>query len=396
MDRRLLVLALGMFALGTDSYVMAGVLPQLARTFDVTIGVAGQMTTVYAVTYALMCPTLAAVAAGIPRKGLLLAGLAVFIVANLLTAGTSNLAIALAARVLAGLGASMFSPTAAGSAAALAPTEKRGAALSVVAAGLAGATALGAPIGTLIGGLGDWRWTMVFVSALASVAGLGVLAMPSNIPLPPKTTLAERLKPLADPRVASTLACTLLLCTGLFSIYTYFTVVFERVVDGSALVLVCLMVLWGACGTLCNLIVGRFIDAIGSRLTMTVLLVDLTVSLASLPWARDHLWSSVIAIAGWGCAAWGTLAPQQHRLVAAAPHSAPVVIGLNTSAIYLGATLGGVVGALAIAGLGTDALAFIAAGLAAFSLVFAEFAARNPPSVVEPDAQKIVDRSNNR
>jgi predicted MFS family arabinose efflux permease len=104
----------------------------------------------------------------------------------------------------------------------------------------------------------------------------------------------------------------------------------------------------------------------------------------------------VIAIAGWGCAAWGTLAPQQHRLVAAAPHSAPVVIGLNTSAIYLGATLGGIVGALAIAGLGTDALAFIAAGLAAFSLVFAEFAARNPPSVVEPDAQRIVDRSNNR
>jgi predicted MFS family arabinose efflux permease len=28
MDRRLLVLAIGMFALGTDSYVVAGVLPE--------------------------------------------------------------------------------------------------------------------------------------------------------------------------------------------------------------------------------------------------------------------------------------------------------------------------------------------------------------------------------
>lgn len=29
MDRRLLVLALGMFALGTDSFVVAGVLPEM-------------------------------------------------------------------------------------------------------------------------------------------------------------------------------------------------------------------------------------------------------------------------------------------------------------------------------------------------------------------------------
>lgn len=48
MDRRLLVLALGMFALGTDSFVMAGILPQISHTFRVPIGASGQMTTVYA------------------------------------------------------------------------------------------------------------------------------------------------------------------------------------------------------------------------------------------------------------------------------------------------------------------------------------------------------------
>ena len=50
MDRRLLVLSIGMFALGTDSFVVAGVLPEIARRFDVGIGVAGQMTTIYSVT----------------------------------------------------------------------------------------------------------------------------------------------------------------------------------------------------------------------------------------------------------------------------------------------------------------------------------------------------------
>jgi predicted MFS family arabinose efflux permease len=38
MDRRLLVLALGMFALGTDSFVVAGVLPEISRHFQISIG----------------------------------------------------------------------------------------------------------------------------------------------------------------------------------------------------------------------------------------------------------------------------------------------------------------------------------------------------------------------
>jgi predicted MFS family arabinose efflux permease len=145
MDRRLLVLALGMFALGTDSFVVAGVLPEIAGGFDVSIGAAGQMTTVYAVTFALLAPVIAALAAHIPRKQLLLAGLCVFVIANLATAVAPTFGVALATRALAGLGAAMFSPTATGSAAMIVPPERTGFALSVVIAGMTVSTALGAP-----------------------------------------------------------------------------------------------------------------------------------------------------------------------------------------------------------------------------------------------------------
>ena len=86
MDRRLLVLALGMFALGTDMFVVAGVLPEISRGFNVSIGAAGQMTTVYAISYALLAPIIATFAAHIPRKRLLLTALGVFVIANLGTA----------------------------------------------------------------------------------------------------------------------------------------------------------------------------------------------------------------------------------------------------------------------------------------------------------------------
>src|SRR5262245_18936048 len=102
MDKRLLVLALGMFAIGTDGFVMAGVLPQLAQSFDVSIGAAGQVTTAYALSFAILAPTVAAIAGNVPRKMLMLLGMAVFVVANLATAAAPNFGFAIAMRVLTG------------------------------------------------------------------------------------------------------------------------------------------------------------------------------------------------------------------------------------------------------------------------------------------------------
>jgi len=169
-----------MFALGTDSFVMAGILPQISHAFGVPIGAAGQMTTIYAITYALAAPTVAAIAAHIPRKTLLLSSLATFVVANLATALAPSFGLALATRVLAGLGAAMFAPTATGAAATMVVPEKRGFALAVVITGMTASTALGTPIGALIGGIGDWRWTMVFVSGLAG--GRRVMCVGAVVP----------------------------------------------------------------------------------------------------------------------------------------------------------------------------------------------------------------------
>jgi predicted MFS family arabinose efflux permease len=374
MDRRLLVLALGMFALGTDSFVVAGVLPQLSQTFDVPIGAAGQMTTVYAITYALMAPTIAALAARVPRKTLLISSLVIFVAANLATAMASNFAIALATRMVAGLGAAMFAPTATGTAAMIVVPEKRGFALSVVIAGLTGATALGSPIGAMIGGLSDWRWTMVFVSALAAASAVGVGAMLSHVPLPPKLTLMQRVAPAADQRVALTLVSTLLYMTGQFIIYTYFTVVFDRVLGGNTLLTGALLVLWGSCGTACNLLVGRLIDSVGSRGAIVSMLSVLAVVLATLHWTGTRLWTAVIALAVWGAVGWGLLAPQQHRLVSIAPQTAPVVLGLNTSFTYLGVTAAGLIGAYGIRTVDGHHLGIVGAVFVVASIVVAELA----------------------
>ncbi len=374
MDKRLLILALGMFALGTDSFVMAGILPEISRSFDVPIGAAGQVTTVYAVTYALLAPTVAAIAAHVPRKRLLLMSLAIFVVANLATAVAPTFGIALATRVLAGLGAAMFAPTATGAAAMMVAPEKRGFALAVVISGLTASTALGTPVGAMIGGFGDWRLTMVFVSALAAVSGIGIWALLADLPLPPVITLGQRVAPIKDSRVALTLLTGLVYQTGHFISYTYFTAVFDRVLAHNSLLIGGMLVLWGASGMVANLVAGRLSDTIGNRKVIVGGLIVLALTMALLPVASAHLWTSAIAVAVWGAVAWGLLAPQQHRLVAAAAHSAPVVLGLNTSGTYLGVTAAGVVGALAIPAVGAYSLGYIGAVFIVAALVLAEMA----------------------
>lgn len=391
MDRRLLVLALGMFALGTDSFVIAGVLPEISRTFHVSIGAAGQLTTAYAITYAIMAPLIAALAAHVPRKRMLLISLGIFGIANAMTAWAPDFGVALASRVLAGIGAAMFAPTATGAAATLVSPERRGRALSIVIAGLTVATALGSPMGAVIGGLGDWRWTMVFVSALAALSALGVWLLLTHVPLPPKITLAQRLSPAADPRVTLTLLCTWLYQSGHFIIYTYFTVVFDRAIGHHALLIGALLVLWGTSGTVSNLIAGRLSDSLGSRKLIVSMLVVLTLVLISVSWAGASLWTTIPLLIVYGAVSWGTLAPQQHRLVAIAPQTAPVVLGLNTSCTYFGVTTAGVVGAIGIHVVGAHRLGYLGAVFVVIALGFAELATwRINVSAKVPLAEDLV------
>ena len=376
MDRRLLVLALGMFALGTDSFVIAGVLPQMAHSFHVGIAAAGQMTTIYALTFAVLAPVIAALASCIPRKQLLLAGLVVFVLANLGTALAPTLSVALTTRALAGLGAAMFSPTATGSAAMIVPRERTGYALAVVVTGLTVSTALGAPIGTIIGGLTDWRWTMVFVAVLAAVSAMGVLAFLSHIPLPPSISLAKRLAPLADARVGFTLGTTFLFYAAAFTVYTYFAAIFGQAIAGNTGVLGGLLVLWGAAGMMSNVLAGRLIDRMGTRKVLNVMLAVVLTDFVLLHGTASHLWTAIAAVFVWGACGSGTVVPLQHRLVSIAPPIAPILLGLNSSAIYLGTTVAGLIGAAGIQTLGAPKLGYIAAAFVAASLIVAECSAR--------------------
>jgi predicted MFS family arabinose efflux permease len=375
-DKRLFVLATGMFAIGTDSFVVAGVLDQVSASFDVSVGLAGQMVTLYALSYALLSPVIATIAAGWPRKRLLLFGLAAFIAGNVLTALAPTIEVALMSRVLAGLGAAMFSPTATAVGASLVPPEQRGRALAIIVAGLSSATALGAPLGTFIGGVLDWRATMWFVAAVGALAALGVAMRLPAIAAAPVVDLARRLEPLADTRVLLTLLTTWLVYSGLFIVYTYIGASFVRATGGDARILAGLLLLWGVAATAGNLAAGSLTDRFGSRGIINVAIGVVALDFALLPWTSARLSTAVPALIAWGLCGWGLFVPQQHRLLSIAPAAAPLLLGLNSSALYVGVSLSGFVGGMVIHWFGSQQLGFVGAFFIVVGLFVAEWAQR--------------------
>ncbi|MGW3248737.1 MFS transporter [Streptomyces sp. NPDC001070] len=375
MYRPLLVLTAALFAIGTDSFVIAGILPEAARSLDVGVGTAGWLITAYAFSYAVLGPVMAALTTRWPRRTLFLTGLGIFVVGNLLTALVPVFGVALAARVLAGLGGAMVSPAAVAAAAALAPPERRGRAIATVMAGLSAATALGAPIGTAIGSLsGDWRATMLFVSALGVLAAAGIALLLPRIPSPPLVPLRARLAPLGDRRIGLTLLTTLLVFTGLYIVYSYIAESLDRATGGSGTTLAVLLFVWGVASTVGTLGSGHLVDRIGARRIINTAIVVCAVNFAVLPWSSAHLATTIGALVVWGICAWGLLAPQTHRLIDAMPTAAPMLTGLNTATFYVGASIAPLVGQAGIAWRGAHGLGPIGAVLIALGLVAAETA----------------------
>lgn len=346
-------LTLGAFAIGTEGFMIAGLLPALARDLDVGLPAAGHLVTAFALAYALGAPVLAVLTAGLERKRLLAIAMGGFALANLLAALAPGYVGLMGARLLLALSASTFMPAASGYAAGLGGPERRGRALSMVIGGLTVAIIAGVPLGVLLGDALGWRATFLAVAGLAAVSLLGILAwLPRQQPKV-TATLVERLALARRPDILSVLATTVLTVAGTFVVYTYLGVFMQAVTGLGPHGLAAVLLAFGVASALGTRVAGITADHWGARHTVIwgcglVLLAYLALALgAALPQAAMLVLLPAILL--WGFASWGVTTAQQARLVALAPDLASVSLSLNSSAIYLGSATGAAVGALVVA-----------------------------------------------
>ena len=339
--RILLPLTIVTFAVGTDTFVIAGLLPAISQELHVSPTNAGQLVTAFSITFALAAPILGAITGGLRRDTALKLGLIGFIIGNAATALAPTFGLALAARILTALGASLLTPSASTITVALTPADKRGRALAIVMGGLMSATALGVSLGLIIG-QANWRHTMWALTALGAASLIAVFRWIPPVTLP-AIPLRNRLQPLKDLRVLGIVATTILVVGSNMQIYVYTGLI----TGATGTMLIIGLTTFGVCTIIGNFVAGKLTDAYTPQLAVLVSIIGLALSQTTFN-LGVYLGIMLIVLACNGFFGGMLTVPQQARIVAENPANAPLLIALLSSAVYTGFALAGAVGKIVV------------------------------------------------
>jgi predicted MFS family arabinose efflux permease len=344
--------------------------------------------TVFALIYGFGAPVLATFTGAHERRRLLVSSLIVLTAANLLAALATTLPLLLAARVLAAIGAALYAPTAAAVAATLAPPQQRGRALATVMSGLTASTILGVPLGIIIGSQISWQATFLFVALLSVLAVMGVLAFFPRVAAPSVVSLHARLAFLKQPSLLVALIHTFLMLAGMQIIGTYNRPLVQQLAHLDDVAVSGQLLLFGLAGVGGGILGGYSADRWGSIRTLLAGLAALSATLFLAPWTATTPLGAALTLGVWGLAGWALIPAQQHRLVAFAPEAAGIVLSLNSSALYLGISVGSALGSVLIQNTNLTILCWIAAAWEAGTLVLVLWTSR---ARTRPVRQSVVE-----
>ncbi|HEX7854226.1 MAG TPA: MFS transporter [Sphingobium sp.] len=340
-------LAMGGFAIGTTEFATMSLLPYFSAGLGIDAPTAGHVISAYALGVVVGAPVIAVLAAKLPRRTLLIGLMAMFALANSLSALAPTYHWMLLFRFLSGLPHGAYFGVAALVAAGLVPPNKRTQAVSRVMAGLTIATVIGVPFANGLGQLLGWRWGFGVVAVLAlTTAVLVWLYAPHDRPAEGASPLRE-LGALRRSQVWLTLATGAIGFGGLFAVYTYVASTMLAVTHVSPALVPVILGIFGVGLTIGNLGAGWAADR-ALMPTGAAMFAWSAVALALYPFAAGNIWalSLVIFLIGFGG---GVGVVLQTRLMDVAGDAQTLAAALHHSAFNLANALGPWLGGLAIA-----------------------------------------------
>ena len=354
----LYLFALTNLVIGTGVFVLSGILQPLAASLDVSVAVAGQVMTAYALTSACVAPLFLLATGRWPRKRAMLLALGLFAAGSVLSASAGSFAVLLMGRVLMGVG-SVFSALAAGVAVALAPPERRGHALSLSFLGISLSYALGIPLGTWLGLTYGWQVPVWLVAGASAAVWIVLWArLPRHIDAP-GASFAGMASAARQWAVVRVWIRTLLYFVAIFSVFSYVGPVLLALNPMTPAQLSFTLVIFGLSGVAGTIIGGRAVDRFGALRTLRVQLAVLAAMMLLVPLTRGNYPLTMLVFVVWGVAGFGMMSPQQFLLVTLAPAQAPLLMSLNGSMLYVGTALGAVISGAFINRLGFDKLSWV-------------------------------------
>lgn len=363
------MLAIGAFAIGMTEFVIMGLLPNIARDFDVSVSQAGQLITGYALGVAIGGPIIVMLTIKWNRKYLLLALMAIFIVGNIAASFSPNYSFMMTSRIITSLAHGSFFGIGSILAASMVKPEKRASAMALMFMGLSMSNILGVPFGTLIGQNFGWPMTFIIISVIGALALIGIIIFVPMKKETVKSSVLNELKILKEKRLWLTLAVTLF---GFSSVFAYFTYISTVLIDVSHVqenLISYLLIIFGIGVTLGNVVGGKLADWNLNKALKIIFSVFILYFIL-LYFVQMNGLLMVAGIFFFGLIGFSMSPSLQYKSTLISQDAPTLASTLNQSAFNLGNALGAFIGGVVVTNLPVASLSLIAPILTVIGLIF--------------------------
>ena len=254
------------FSLGCSEFVVIGIEVNIADAFSVTLAQAGELISMFAITYAACTPVLAIVTGRFRRFQLLVAYAAIFCAANLVQALAPTFAVLLLSRVLIGAVSGAFLAVGVTFIPELMGPERMSMGISVVYAAFSVAMVVATSAGKMVAELFTWRvatWASLALAVVTCVALVAVLPREGATDEP--ATMREQAGLLAEPQVLTGILIFVFGVGCVYVFYGYVTPYLEQVLGLSAMEASAALMGYGVVCFFSNLLSGWLDARFGMR-----------------------------------------------------------------------------------------------------------------------------------
>ena len=363
------MLAIGAFAIGMTEFVIMGLLPNIARDFDVTVSQAGQLITGYALGVAIGGPIIVMLTIKWNRKYLLIVLMGIFIIGNLTASFSPNYGFMMTSRIITSLAHGSFFGIGSILAASMVRPEKRASAMALMFMGLSMSNILGVPFGTLIGQNFGWPMTFIIISIIGALALIGIIIFVPMQRETIKSSVLNELQILKEKRLWLTLAVTLFGFSSVFAYFTYISTVLIDVSNVQENLISYLLIIFGIGVTLGNVVGGKLADWNLNKALKIIFIVFILYFILLYFVQRN----SILMIAGiffFGLIGFSMSPSLQFKSTLISQDAPTLASTLNQSAFNLGNALGAFIGGVVVTNLPIASLSLIAPILTVIGLIF--------------------------
>ncbi|WP_218918529.1 MFS transporter [Flectobacillus major] len=345
-DKRVLPLAIGGLGIGTTEFSIMGLLPDIARSMNVTIPEAGHFISAYALGVVVGAPLLIGYSVKYPPKKVLLALMILFTLFNGLSAITSNYTNMMIARFLSGLPHGAFFGVGTVVASQLAGKGKEARYISLMFSGLTIANLAMVPLVTFVGHTFGWRWYFIIVTLIGLITLLSLYWWLPNIKSQQKASIQEELRFLKNGQFWYVFLLASIGFGGLFAWFSYITPLMTIVAGFSPQTMAYIMVLAGSGMVVGNLIGGFLADNMGATKTTAWLLFAMMIALTCVFLFSSYKIPALFLTFVCGGLSMSTAAPVNIMMMKASPGSEMMGAAFMQAAFNIansaGAFLGGI------------------------------------------------------